>query len=161
MPSPRDSVSVLALAAADSDAARDSIRELLTEAGIILDNGSLGIVSAVTDIITRARRDPRITLTREQCMLEGGWARTSQIQKEETGKLRSYLDGSRRRITAQSFYVHLLALASAPYSKARDAAWLKKPPRARTENELRGLTIGNRRRHEAAVARRQAKAAPP
>jgi hypothetical protein len=74
---------------------------------------------AIADILARQAADRRVSLSRQECMAEGGWGATSQIEKEAKGPLRRYLDGSRVRITSQSFYEHLLALASAAPKKVR------------------------------------------
>ena len=65
----------------------------------------------VADIKRRQATDSRVMLTRRQCQQEGNWGPTSQITKENAGALDSVLDGSVRKITAASFYRHLIELA--------------------------------------------------
>jgi hypothetical protein len=66
-------------------------------------------------------------------------------------------DGASVRITPQSFYEHLIALASAPPRKARarQTTSFQKRPRPRTPQELEGLRRGNEQR---ATAKRQREA---
>ena len=66
-------------------------------------------------------------------------------------------DGASVRITPQSFYEHLIALASAPPRKARarQTTSFQKRPRPRTPQELEGLRRGNEQR---AAAKRQREA---
>jgi hypothetical protein len=52
--------------------------------------------------------DPRKALSRRQCMEEGGWRGSSQIEKEKSGDLHVFLDGKKRLITTSSFYSHLI-----------------------------------------------------
>ena len=53
--------------------------------------------------------DKRKALSRADCMFEGSWGQTSQIEKEKSGALRSFLDGKKRLISTSSFYEHLIA----------------------------------------------------
>ena len=65
--------------------------------------------------------------------------------------------GRCRGVTTQSFYEHLIALASAPPRKARarQTTSFQKRPRPRTPQELEGLRRGNEQR---ATAKRQREA---
>jgi hypothetical protein len=93
-------------------------------------------------------------------MTEGGWKQTSQLQKEQNGLLRTVLDGARRRVTTESFYEHLLALATAPPRKVRrPPKRYTKATRPRTEAELKGLRKGNEARRREAQLRRAVRAA--
>jgi hypothetical protein len=74
---------------------------------------------AVADILAQQAADRRVSLSRQECQIAGGWGATSQIEKENKGKLHRYLDGSRIRVTTASFYAHLIELASAEPRKVR------------------------------------------
>jgi hypothetical protein len=128
----------------------------------------------VADIKRRQAADSRVMLTRRQCQQGGNWGPTSQIAKENAGDLDSVLDGSVRKITAASFYRHLIELAirshppAGPVKARQPAARYQRrcPRRESTQAELEALKRGNeRRRCEAearraeAQARREAKAA--
>jgi hypothetical protein len=52
--------------------------------------------------------DARKAMSRADCMHEGAWGQTSQIEKEKSGALRSLLDGKKRLISTSSFYEHLV-----------------------------------------------------
>jgi hypothetical protein len=52
--------------------------------------------------------DPRKALSRAQCMHEGGWKDSTQVEKERNGDLHAFLDGKKRLITTPSFYQHLI-----------------------------------------------------
>jgi hypothetical protein len=52
--------------------------------------------------------EKRKALSRLDCQKEGGWGPTSQIEKEKSGALRSFLDGKKRLISTSSFYEHLI-----------------------------------------------------
>jgi hypothetical protein len=63
------------------------------------------------DIIALFHRwkiEPRTVLSRTDCMREGGWKMSTQVEKEKSGALRSFLDGKKRLITVSSFYEHLI-----------------------------------------------------
>ena len=114
---------------------------------------------AVADIEAKRAADRRVSMSRKECMGEGGWRLSSQILKENTGALHRYLDGASVRVTSKSFYDHLVALASEPPRKVRQPAGrYRKGRRPRTPQELQGLRIGNERRAEEARERREAKA---
>jgi hypothetical protein len=53
--------------------------------------------------------DKRKAMSRQDCMFEGSWGQTSQIEKEKSGALRSFLDGKKRLVSTSSFYEHLIA----------------------------------------------------
>jgi hypothetical protein len=114
---------------------------------------------AIADILARQAADRRVTLSRRECQLEGGWAQSSQILKENQGLLRHFVDGSRVRVTSQSFYEHLLALARAAPKKVRMPATRFARRRDPTPAELDGLKRGNDRRAREARKRRESKAA--
>jgi hypothetical protein len=118
--------------------------------------------TAIADLEHALAREQRAVLTRRECQSIGGWGATSQVEKEKSGALVSILDGATRKITTESLYRHLIALALASYPANAPAAKGRKPKsgfrkklRARTEAELRGLAIGNARRREEARARRE------
>jgi hypothetical protein len=118
---------------------------------------------AIADILARQAADRRVTLSRRECQLEGGWAQSSQILKENQGLLRRYVDGSRIRITTASFYQHLLSLASAVPRKVRmpPTRFASRQRRAPTQNELDALQRANEKRAKEARKRRETKAAAP
>lgn len=118
---------------------------------------------AVADIRARQKADRRASMSRKECQTEGGWQQSSQILKEGQGLLRRYVDGSRIRITTQSFYEHLIALASAAPRKVRQPAtrFASRKRRAPTPQELPGLQRAHEQRAKEARKRREAKAAAP
>jgi hypothetical protein len=69
----------------------------------------------VSDLLRRKANDCRTVLSRRDCEREGGWAPTRQIELERGGKLRSFLSGSKRVTTAESFYGFLIASAIASH----------------------------------------------
>ena len=115
---------------------------------------------AAVDIRAREAADKRISLSRKECQVEGGWAASSQRVKERSGVLHRYLDGSAVRITAKSFYAHLIDLANAPSRQGRKPSGtsFQKKRRAPTERELEGLRKGNEQRAAEAQQRREARA---
>jgi hypothetical protein len=119
----------------------------------------------VADIKRRQAADARVMLTRRQCQQEGNWGPTSQITKENAGALDSVLDGSVRKITAASFYRHLIKLAirshppAGPVKARQPAARYQKHRREPTPQELEGLRRGNAKRAAEAKQRKEAKAA--
>ena len=116
---------------------------------------------AVADIRAREAADKRVSLSPKECQIEGNFGASSFRLKVKNGLLHRYLDGSSVRITAKSFYAHLIALANAPARQGRKPSKtsFQKHPRPRTEAELRGLEIGNQRRREEAQLRKGAKQA--
>jgi hypothetical protein len=52
--------------------------------------------------------DKRKALSRSDCMYEGNLGETTQVSKEQSGALRSFLDGKKRLISTTSFYEHLI-----------------------------------------------------
>lgn len=106
--------------------------------------------------VNRNRRHQE--MTRPDCQKEDGWVQTTQLSKERVGLLRTVLDGTARHITVQSFYGHLLELASAPRKVREPAERHPRTPRARTPPELAGLRKGNEARRLEALARRVKKA---
>ena len=111
---------------------------------------------AAADIRAREAADKRISLSRKECMTEGGWGASSQRLKEQ-GALHRFLDGSSVRITTRSFYAHLIALANAPPRQGRKPSGtsFQKKKRQPTPAELDGLARANQRRHEEKVARQR------
>jgi hypothetical protein len=91
---------------------------------------------------------------RKTSAAKGGWAQTTQIQKEQSGALRIVRDGKSVLTTASSLYPHLIerVIASHPASGST-------PRRKPTPQELDGLARANARRAEEARLRRKAKAA--
>ena len=77
---------------------------------------------AVADLKAREAADPRVTLTRRECQVGGGWGQTSQIAKENSGVLHRVVDGTIVRITAASFYRHLIDLAERVAAQGSPAA---------------------------------------
>ena len=67
---------------------------------------------AVADIRAREAADRRVSLSNKECCDEGGWRPSSQRVKVQNRVLHRYLDGSSVRITARSFYQHLIDLAA-------------------------------------------------
>jgi hypothetical protein len=116
----------------------------------------------VRDIRAKEKADRRVSMSRQECQLAGNWGATSQIEKENSGKLRRYLDGNRVRITTASFYQHLAELAGAGPGKVHQPAKRFAPrQRVPTKKELEGLKRGNEKRAKEARNRREAKAAGP
>jgi hypothetical protein len=102
--------------------------------------------TAVADILAKQQADLRVSLSRKECMTAGGWAQSTQIAKEASGVLRRYLDGANVRITAASFYAHLIALASAAPRKARQPKTRFARRRDPTPQEVAGLQRANAHR---------------
>jgi hypothetical protein len=114
---------------------------------------------AALDIRALKAADKRISLSNKECQDEGGWGPSTQRLKVQSGVLHRYLDGSSVRITAQSFYAHLIDLANAPPRQGRKPSGtsFQKTIRPRTAAELRGLASANAKRAED-KKRRDAKA---
>jgi hypothetical protein len=113
---------------------------------------------AVADIKARWAADPSASKSRKECMAIGSWGLTTQISKEKRGILRAYADGASVRITTQSLYEHLIALAGAPAHKARKpTASFRHKRRIPREAELDALRRGNEKRRLEAQERRQAR----
>jgi hypothetical protein len=66
------------------------------------------VYSDIADLFRAWWADSRKCLSRRDCQLEGGWQQSSQILKEKSEELRSFLDGKKRLITVSSFYQHLI-----------------------------------------------------
>jgi hypothetical protein len=62
----------------------------------------------LVNLFHRRDADPRKTMPRKSCMLEGGWEESTQYNKEKTRSLRTLLDGSRRLVVTSSFYEDLI-----------------------------------------------------
>ena len=103
---------------------------------------------AAADIRAREAADKRISLSNKECCDEGGWGASSQRVKVQSGALHRYVDGSSVRITAKSFYAHLIALANAPARQGRKPSTtsFQKQSRPRTPQELAGLAKANAKR---------------
>jgi hypothetical protein len=112
---------------------------------------------AAADIRAREAADKRASLSPKECQIEGNFGASSFRLKVQNGVLHRYLDGSSVRITARSFYQHLIDLANAPARQGRKASstTFQKKIRPRTGAELRGLKVGNDRRHDEAEARKR------
>jgi hypothetical protein len=108
---------------------------------------------AASDIRAREAADRRISLSRRECLLEGGWGASSQRQKEQSGALHRFLDGSSVRITTKSFYAHLVSLANAAPRQGRKPSKTTFQPKKRqpTPAELEGLRRANDARHQEKV----------
>jgi hypothetical protein len=115
---------------------------------------------AAADIRVCEVADKRISLSNKECQDEGGWGPSSQRVKVQNGVLHRYLDGSSVRITARSFYQHLIDLANAPPRQGRKPSGtsFQNKRRAPTERELEGLRKGNEQRAAEAQQRREATA---
>lgn len=115
---------------------------------------------AAADIRAVEAADPRKSLSRKECQTEGNWGPSTQRAKEHSGVLHRYLDGSAVKITAKSFYAHLIDLANAPSRQGRKPSGtsFQKKRRAPTERELEGLRKGNEQRAAEAQQRREATA---
>lgn len=113
---------------------------------------------AVADIKARQAADRRVSLSPKECQIEAPWGESTYRAKVASGALHRYLDGARVRITAASFYAHLIELASgAPDKKVRQpASRFQKIARPRTEAELEGLRKANEQRAREAEQRREA-----
>jgi hypothetical protein len=76
----------------------------------------------------------------------------------QSGALHRYVDGSSVRITAKSFYAHLIALANAPARQGRKPSTtsFQKQSHPRTPQELEGLRKANEHRAREAEQRREA-----
>jgi hypothetical protein len=116
---------------------------------------------AVAALRRRKAEDPRALLTRKQCETAGNWGQSTQISKEAAGDLHRVLDGVIVKVTAESFYNHLIALASAPPRKARQPSARFSRRRDPTPQELAGLRRANEARAKEARRRREDKAAAP
>jgi hypothetical protein len=114
---------------------------------------------AAADIRAREAADRRLSLSNKECCDEGGWGASSQRVKIQSGALHRYVDGSSVRITAKSFYAHLIALANAPARQGRKPSTtsFQKQSRPRTEAELEGLRKANAARAREAEQRREGK----
>jgi hypothetical protein len=115
---------------------------------------------AAADIRAREAADKRVSLSNKDCQTEGGWGPTSQRVKVQSGVFNRYLDGSSVRITARSFYQHLIDLANAAPRQGRKPSLtsFQKKKRQPTPAELDGLKRANQRRHEENVARERGEA---
>jgi hypothetical protein len=117
----------------------------------------------VDALLNRWREETRIALSRVECQRFGGWKLSTQIKKEVSGLLPSYLDGTSRRILAVTLFGHLFDLICDSNPVAAKPPTVRLPPgryqkRPRTQAELDGLAKANAERHAEAVARREARA---
>jgi hypothetical protein len=120
----------------------------------------------IDDIRAAQSLDQRVIVSRQTAMQMLSVGQTRLLELEKRGTLHSLLDGASRRITTASIYSYLVARAVATHpsdgveGKVRSPSAMKRrrgrPPRARTENELRALERANSRRHDEAEARRKA-----
>jgi hypothetical protein len=122
-------------------------------------------LALVADIAQRWSNDPRFSVSRKVSKEMLGIGPTRQIDLEHSGELRSYLDGTARRITLASIYLRLIKLAirsrppTGPVKARQPAARFKPQRRKPTEQELSALQRANERRREEARRRREVKSA--
>jgi hypothetical protein len=64
--------------------------------------------SEIATLYDQWGNEKRKALFRIDCQREGKWGPTSQIEKEKSGVLFSFLDGKKRLISVNSFYRHLI-----------------------------------------------------
>jgi hypothetical protein len=96
------------------------------------------------DIIAAEAREDRVVVTRREAARMLGVKTTRVIKLEQTGALRSYLEGVSRKITAASVYAYTLARIIASHPIVGEAA--KRPtPMRRGRAAKRRLT---KRAHE-------------
>ena len=99
---------------------------------------------AVADIKARQAADRRVSLSPKECQIEGPLGESTYRAKVASGALHRYLDGARVRITAASFYAHLIELRAAPRTR-RFASRRRASRRSRVRGprlELEGLRKG-------------------
>jgi len=119
-------------------------------------------LALVADIAQRWSNDPRFSVSRKVSQEMLGIGPTRQIDLEHSGELRSYLDGTARRITLASIYLRLINLAirshppAGPLKARQPAARYQRrsPRREPTQAELDALKRGNEWRRREAEARR-------
>ena len=110
---------------------------------------------AAADIRAREAADKRISLSRKECMTEGGWGASSQRLKEQTAPCTAISTVPRSGSPPARFTQHLIDLANAPPRQGRkpSATSFQKKKRQPTPAELDGLKRANNARHEEKVQR--------
>jgi hypothetical protein len=118
----------------------------------------------VEELLRQKASDPRLSVTRQECMRIDPHGQSKQIQLEQAAEYQVFNEGGVKRILTGSIYDRMIRNiiatypADAPPAKVRESkSAFRKKPRRRTPAELRGLAEGNRQRAEAARARREAK----
>jgi hypothetical protein len=111
---------------------------------------------AGADMRARKAADQSASKSRRECMLIGGWGASTQRLKEQNGDLHRFLIGSSVRVTTDSLYDHLIALANATPRQGRKPSGtsFQKKKRQPTPAELDGLKRANAARHEEKVRKR-------
>jgi hypothetical protein len=122
---------------------------------------SAAAAAIVADIRARAEHEVRVAVPRQVSQEMQHIGPSRQIELENAGELRSYLDGSRRLVTTASIYARLIRRAieshplEGPPAKVRQPSTrYRRQRRQPTEAELAGLRLGNERRKRAAAARK-------
>jgi hypothetical protein len=115
----------------------------------------------VADIKARAEREVCVAVPRQVSQEMQHIGPSRQIELENAGELRSYLDGSRRLVTTASIYARLIRRAIESHPVDGPPARVRRPStryqrhrRQPTPQELEGLKRGNERRKREAEARR-------
>jgi hypothetical protein len=62
----------------------------------------------IRNLFHQQAADIRKAMSRADCQHEGGWDETTQIGKEKSGALRTFLDGKKRLVSVDSFYECLI-----------------------------------------------------
>jgi hypothetical protein len=111
-------------------------------------------------------KQPSPTLPRKVGQAAGGWNQTKELTLEGLGIVRGFNLDARVQVSTRDITRYRLAQillsypVDGPKSKIRQPkARFQKKRRAPTERELEGLRIGNAKRAEAAVQKREAKVA--
>jgi hypothetical protein len=119
-------------------------------------------------LLEQQAADPRISVSRQDCMKIVPVGLSKQIALEESGEYHTFVDGGTRRILVSSIYARMVRQIMATYpvdgppAKAREVATrFKKRRRAPTPNELQGLARANEARRLEAEQRRAAQASEP
>jgi hypothetical protein len=110
--------------------------------------------------------DPRLSVSRQDCMRIDPHGLTKQLELEASGEYDVFIDGGQKRILVASIYDRMIKAVVASYpvgaapAKVREAKTkFRKKARPRTEAELAGLAKANEARRLEAEARRAAKQA--
>jgi hypothetical protein len=119
----------------------------------------------VEELLRRKAEDPRLSVTRQECMrIDPHW-QSKQILLEQEGEYQVFNEGGMKRILTGSIYDRMIRNVIASYPAdappvkiTQPKARFRKKARARTEAELRGLAQGNAKRAEEARAKREAAA---
>jgi hypothetical protein len=119
-------------------------------------------------LLVQQAADPRLSVSRAECMQIAAHGLSKQIQLEESGEYHTYVDGGSKRILVASIYARMIRQIKATYpvagppAKAREVATkFRKRARPRTAAELEGLRKGNEARRLEAERRRAAEAPEP